>query len=460
MPLHLITGPANAAKAGDVLRRFRSARERSPLLAVPRAADVDHYQRELALDGALVGGSVVPFGSLVREIASAVGIEGRPLGPVARQRVVAAAVRDAGLRELAASAASPGFAAAAGALMGELGRAGVGPEALRAALPRRAHELADLVAAYHARLDRLGRDDAERLAARAVAALADAPERWPGRRPVFLYGFDDLTPLQVEAVQALAAACDVTVALTWVPDRAAFSARDRAVQALVPDAVEHLQLPAVAEHYAPAARAALHHLERHLFEDGSPRAPSADGIVLLEAGGERAEAELIAAEVLAALRGGTPADEVAVVARFTDRSGPLLERVLSAYGVPFSLQRALPFGHTVIGRSLCGMLRCALGTGDAGDLLTWLRAPGLLERPELADRLEARLRRDGVSDAATARARFEERAFPLDELDRTADAAAAGPRALVERVDRALGRRQPPGRRCAGRPRASRRRCP
>ena len=108
MPLHLITGPANAAKAGEVLRRFRAADDRSPLLAVPRAADVDHYQRELARDGALVGGSVVPFGSLVREIATAVGVEGQPLGPVARERVVAAAVGDAGLRQLAASAASPG----------------------------------------------------------------------------------------------------------------------------------------------------------------------------------------------------------------------------------------------------------------------------------------------------------------------------------------------------------------
>jgi len=168
MPLTLVTGPANAAKAGEVLRRFRAAYDRSPLLAVPRAADVDHYQRELARDGALVGGSVVPFGSLVREIATAVGVEGRPLGPVARERVVAAAVGDAGLRQLAASAASPGFAAAAGALLGELGRAGVGPEALREALPPGDRELGDLVAAYHDRLDRLGRDDAERLAARAV----------------------------------------------------------------------------------------------------------------------------------------------------------------------------------------------------------------------------------------------------------------------------------------------------
>src|SRR3954453_17264925 len=138
MPLVLITGPANAAKAGEVLGRFRAPRPRSPLPVVPTAADVDHFQRELAAGGALVGGSVVPFGSLVRSIAEAVGVEGRPLGPVARDRVVVAAVRDAGLRELRASAESRGFAAAAGALIAELGRAGVSPDAVPSALRVRA----------------------------------------------------------------------------------------------------------------------------------------------------------------------------------------------------------------------------------------------------------------------------------------------------------------------------------
>src|SRR3954466_7148750 len=86
MPLTLITGPANAAKAGEVLGRFRAVLDRAPLLVVPTAADVDHFQRELAAGGALVGGSVVPFGSLVRSIAAAVGGGGRPLGPGARDR--------------------------------------------------------------------------------------------------------------------------------------------------------------------------------------------------------------------------------------------------------------------------------------------------------------------------------------------------------------------------------------
>ncbi|MFL5836261.1 MAG: hypothetical protein ACJ76K_06705, partial [Solirubrobacteraceae bacterium] len=290
MPLRLITGPANAAKAGEVLGRFRAVLDRAPLLVVPTAADVDHFQRELAAGGALVGGSVVPFGSLVRSIAAAAGVEGRPLGPVARERVVVAAVRDAGLRELRASAESRGFAAAAGALIAELGRAAVSPEAFRAALPGRAGELGALVATYHARLDRLGRDDAERLAARAVAGLEAAPDRWPGR-PVLLYGFDDLTPLQVRAIRALAARCEVTVALTWETGRAAFAARDRAAHALLPDADEHVALPALADHYAAPAREALHHLERHLFEDGAAPVGDPEGIVLLEAGGERAEAE-------------------------------------------------------------------------------------------------------------------------------------------------------------------------
>ena len=45
MPLTLITGPANAAKAGAVLERFRAALAREPVLVVPTPADVQHYQR-------------------------------------------------------------------------------------------------------------------------------------------------------------------------------------------------------------------------------------------------------------------------------------------------------------------------------------------------------------------------------------------------------------------------------
>src|SRR5215212_6512603 len=123
MPLTLVTGPANAAKAGEVLGAFREALSRAssarlpapePLLVVPTSADVEPYQRELAAEGAVFGGEVVTFSRLLATIAGRVGYRERRVGPVARDRVVRAVVEAAGLRVLAASADQPGFARAAG----------------------------------------------------------------------------------------------------------------------------------------------------------------------------------------------------------------------------------------------------------------------------------------------------------------------------------------------------------
>src|SRR5687767_12332054 len=311
--LTLITGPANAAKAGAVLERLRSLLPRDPLLVVPTAADADHYRRELAAEGIVFGAEVATFRQLVRALAEAAGVAGgRALGPVARERVVRAAVRDARLRVLAPSAAAPGFAAAAGALFAELQRSLVAParftRALRAwaaagGAPPYGEELAALYAAYHRRLERLGAVDSEGLAKAALDALRERPAAWGGR-PVLLYGFDDLTPLQLDAVETLAhhAQTEVCVALPYEPGRAAFAGRAATVELLKPLAERHLALPDRSEHYAVAARGALHHLERRLFEPGAPRVGPNGAVRLLEAGGERAEAELVAAEVLELIR--------------------------------------------------------------------------------------------------------------------------------------------------------------
>ena len=69
--LTLVTGPANSAKAQVVLERYRAALARGAILVVPRAADVEHYRRELAGAGGVLGVRVEPFGGLLREIARA-----------------------------------------------------------------------------------------------------------------------------------------------------------------------------------------------------------------------------------------------------------------------------------------------------------------------------------------------------------------------------------------------------
>src|SRR3954471_21871798 len=120
VPLTLVTGPANAEKAGHVLAAYRAALDREPLLVVPTLADVERYLRELAADGAVFGVQVMRFAWLEREIAGRSGVTGRPLGALARERVAAAAVAGARLDRLAASAATPGFLPAFLRLVDEL----------------------------------------------------------------------------------------------------------------------------------------------------------------------------------------------------------------------------------------------------------------------------------------------------------------------------------------------------
>ncbi|MCW2968526.1 MAG: ATP-dependent nuclease subunit B-like protein, partial [Solirubrobacteraceae bacterium] len=91
MPLQLVIGPANAEKARVALDAYRAALAagREPVLVVPTFPDVDVYRRELAASGAVFGVQVVQFHWLLREIARRAGVSGRPLGPLARERVAA-----------------------------------------------------------------------------------------------------------------------------------------------------------------------------------------------------------------------------------------------------------------------------------------------------------------------------------------------------------------------------------
>ncbi len=494
MALLLVTGPANAEKARVVLERVRAARASAPLLVVPTAPDVERYRRELAEDHDVVlGVRVETFAGLVREVARRAGVPGAPVGPVARERLIAAAAARAALGPLATSAATPGFARAAGALLDELGQARIGPARWRAALRAWAGEgdpyaegLGALHAAYRAELARLGLVDGPLHVAAALDALRADPAAWRGT-PVALYGFDDLEPLQREAVLALAATgADVTVALPHEAGRHAFAPRAATYHALAPAADRVEALGARADHYAPGARGALHHLERALFEDEAPppgdevvrfevpdapltlfdelafspgfldaapiaardlrgeedsgaaepaRVAAGDAVAFLEGGSERAELELVAAEVAALLARGVPADEVAVVVRRPEEVASLVAQVFAARGVPVAVERRVAFGHTPLGRALAGLLRAAAG-GTAQDLLAWLRAPGLVRAPALVDRLEAAVRRGGLRSAAAARERWEARTpgFPLAALDRVAAAAAEGPAALLARA--------------------------
>jgi hypothetical protein len=257
MGLTLVTGPANSAKAQLVLDRYRAALMRGAILVVPRAADVEHYRRELAGAGAVLGVRVESFNGLMREIARRAGVAEVALGEQARERVLAAVVARAELELLAAAAAAPGFVPALARFVAELESRRVHPPrfaaALRAWAPpapvrvspsqraRYGDELAALYGGYRRALERLGRLDGELLATRALDALRLAPARW-GRTPVFCYGFDDLDPLQLDAIETLAhrVGAQVTLSLPGEPGRVALAGRAATLETLRPGAEEVL----------------------------------------------------------------------------------------------------------------------------------------------------------------------------------------------------------------------------
>ncbi len=448
MSITLVTGPANSGKAQVVMDAVRRhlAHGTEPMLVVPTRTDAEYYLRELAGSEAAVGVRVGVFSDLVGELVRRAGVRAPVLGELARDRLLGALSPAGGSRR-------PGFRRELGELLAELQIKRVAPRRLASALDaglgdgRAAvgFDLADAYASYQRRLERLGRLDEQQRALRALDTLREQPALW-GRTPVLFYGFDDLTPLQLDAIETLGRLVDaeVTVSLPYEAGRTAFAGRARTYQTLAPIAAER-PLQAQDAHYAPASRAALAHLERSLFEPQAQRVDPGAALELLQGGGQRAELELVAARVAGLLAGGVPAEDVAVVVRHPARAAALVTEVFGAAGIPFAMPVKRPFGDTAVGRALVGLLRCVPGPdgnapGTPADLLAWLRAPGVLERPGLADALELEARRGGMRDAGQARERFAQRGFELSEIDGLAAAQSRGPAALADRAGRELVR--------------------
>jgi hypothetical protein len=506
MPITLITGPANAGKAGVVMDALiaHQARGERPLLVVPTHADVERYRLELAeheRDSEVVGAGtgmgatlgprarVVRFQGLLAETLRRAGSTERPLGRLARERTLTAVLRNAGGgrartggrpgagKSTAPTQAPPptaGVVRALTALVGELEVERVTPARLREALGAwaaadpghapHARQLGELFEGYRRVLERLRPDGVspERQATRALDALRRGPALW-GTTPVLLYGFDDFTRLQLDTIETLGVVVGVpvTVALTYEPGRAAFASRGDTFQRLLPLAAEHLSLTSRAElaetgmfaggecppaSVAPGTAAALHHLERYIFEPEVPApVPAGAALRLLEGGGERAELELVAEEIHKLLKRGVQPGEIAVAHRSPETIAELLREIFGAHGIPFALRRRLSFAGTATGRALLGLLKATFPDptddgGGLGDLLAWLRAPGVLRSPELVDQLEWRARRAGVSNAVRVRALWEAEHGPLETLEELRVAAKRGPAALIERTAAELER--------------------
>jgi RecB family exonuclease len=402
MGLRLIVGPANSGRSGELIARVRASLEDEPILVVPTASDVAQVESDLCSDGEpVVGVTVTTFRWLFADIAAQLGVAGgRQLGPAERLALVGAAVERVRPRALARSAARPGFAPAMLGLINELEGALVDPPTLSSAASELEdggeveRELASIHAAYRELRDAASRSDPAIVAERALAAFRRDPAPLE-RRPLALYGFDDLTRVQLELVVAAADATDVTVAVDYA-DRAALAPRAKLLGELR-EAVGADEEIALDHDPTYCASPALSHVDRHLFEPDPPRIEPDGGIVLLECSGERGEAEAIAFEIARLIHAGTDPGEVAIALRRPAASGPVIARTLAENAIPVALETEIPVAQTGVGRSMMALCRAAGTAGTAEDLLAHLRCdPGF--PPPMADWLERLIRR---GDAVT-----------------------------------------------------------
>jgi ATP-dependent helicase/DNAse subunit B len=439
MGLSLVVGPAHAGKIALLLERYLEALPRDPWLIVPNRSDVEQVERDLLRRRpALLAGHVGTFDDIFRELARGHGDRRPEASDVQRSLAGRRAVARTDVVAFGASAQSVGFVDLLISTLAELDSAFVDPERIGGDLGR-------LAAAYHAELDQLGVWDRGRIRRVAVERLAGALDAWQGE-PVFAYGFEDLTAAEWSLLEALAARAEVTVTLPYEPGRPAFAALARTSDDLARLAGNVQELTPASERQLPPA---LAHLERALFQDAPGAGPPIGGTIrFLEGAGARGTAELVGEEVLALVRAGTPAEEIAVVCDSVERWRAPLETAFGALGVPHAIEERRRLSQTPFGAALLALLRFAWHGGGRTDLFTFLRSPfSGLGRPAV-DFVEGRLRGRAIRSPGRVEEEAQHlRGAPIPFLDalRAADTPAQGARDLARgMVSAAHGLERPP----------------
>jgi hypothetical protein len=427
MALTLIAGPANAGKVALLLERYLDALSREPVLIVPNRSDVDRVERELlAHAGALVGGQIGTFDDVFERLADAVA-DRRPVATEAqRGLIVRRVLARSRLNGWTRSARFAGFADGLAATLGELESGLVEADEL-------AGELAALYGEYRGELDALGLWDRDLERRHAAERLAGELGSWDGR-PVFAYGFEDLTGAQWALLQALAGRSEVTVSFPYEPGRPAFASLERTAADLSELARPRIEeLPPRPEVRPPA----LAHLERSLFSESRSHPPELNGAIrLLEGAGSRSTLELVADELLGLIRSGTAPERIALVCPRVERLRAPLETALGSLGVPYAIEGRITLGQTSFGRALLSLLRFEWQGGGRGELYGFLRSPYSGLARSSVDWVEGRLRGRAVesgdqSEQETIRLRDGQPLPPL-ELLRT----AATPLAVIRDLAR------------------------
>lgn len=398
MPLHLIHGPPNTGRTAEVERSFLRLIDRDPILVVPGVDDIFGWERRLTeASGAMVGGRVVHFPDLCREIIALSGEDRlETAGELLRLKLAGDAVAASNQEMARRLSTQPGIAAAALELFDDFRAELIDPATLEDRIDRGAPtRLRWLAVAYRKYMTLLVEDrrltDAPNEAVRATRVVSAGG--WEAR-PLFIAGFDDMTRQQFELVRRLAveAGAEVTVALSYEPDNPSLELSNQ----LMADLVELKAATSFTEtatrrdgRESPHAQV-LRDLEARFLRvrpEEVDKIPGTDRITVMRSSGPRSEAEAVGAEVARLVADGTPPEQIAIAVNAPAMNGPVFRGTLARFDIPVALESETPVHSTTTGAAVLAMLRSAGHGSGPRPAFEWLRSP-VGPEDEIVDRLE------------------------------------------------------------------------
>ena len=339
--MRLIRGRPGSGKTALVFREFKAALRPGgvtgacPVIVVPTATLVRHFQHELARDGA-----VFPPSSVVS--LSRFCFERAPAAKLVPDGLLRAIVKDTlhrlNLPEFAEVAATEGMTATILDTIGLFENAGCMPEQLAGVRKLSAHGRA--FEKVWRTIDKTVRECG--FATRAGLIRAAAANSEPMR--IWMDGFINLSPLESELVSALAKTCDLTLTLNDAP-----AADDMRRLALQLGATDRLLT-------------------------GGARKP---GMVVVAAPSVEREADEIARRILDLQEQGRAFREIGVAMRDVGSYLPLLRGTFERFGIPARYYFSTPLRRHPASQFLSGLVSCVLNGWEFGAALDTLRAhPG------------------------------------------------------------------------------------
>jgi len=385
MSLNLITGRPNSGKT-EILYSVAIGvpRDSVPTILLPSAPDVVRARRDLCQGRDLVAVRIEQIDTYLAGLWEIHG-DGRQLvTPTQRTALLRMAIASGSLQKLTSSAATRGF----GRLLERLARLMTGP--LESTGTGLAGGIIEALGAYRSSL--IDHDLVE--LSEATSVLADRVPQIAFDGPLLANRFDDLTaPQERFLVSAADVGVDVWLALTGGTGSPATEATHELIGRLRAHAAKEL----VAEEDTEGPPE-LKALESGLFTERAQVTP-AGNVVLSVAYGEEAEAERVAAEVVAARHAGIEYGQIVVIYRDTRRHYAAVRRAFGDAGVPADFDVRLRFGETGYGRALIALLDFA-ASGRRAQLVAFLGSGFSGIAPEDVDRLDAMWRRQGLSKGA------------------------------------------------------------